>query len=231
MTISAVEIRNAGCHIFEREPAFDRSPFAFEFIMRATILRGIAGITALGLAGTLIGCGSDSSTGPNGGSLTQAEAQLVAANLFSEIARALATAKISTNVAGASQSQAAVPTTVRMTLNNPCTAGGTISGTYVLTSDFNTSGTGSQSGNMSVTSVGCNVQTGTRTIAVSGSFTLTYSASFTNSAPSSNYTWRETGNFTWSGGGCAIDYTAVVTLQGKTSITGSFCGQSVSYSN
>jgi hypothetical protein len=197
--------------------------------MRPTILRCIA---AFGLLGTLSACGGDSSTGPNSNAtLSAAEAQVVASNLFVEISRALSTATVSSNVIPASQSVAAAPTTIHETVNGTCTAGGTIKGTYLITSDFDAVGSGSQSATVTVTSVGCSVSTGTRTIAVDGSYTLSYNVSFTKFAISSNYTWRETGNFTWSGGGCAIDYTAVVTPQGKTSITGSFCGQSISYSS
>ena len=188
-------------------------------------------IAALGLLGSLTACGG-SSTAPNSaGTLTVAEAQLVAANLFVEISRALSSAKASTNIAPAAWSAAAVPTTVTLNVNGVCTGGGTIKGTYLITSDFNNSGTGSQSANVSVTSVGCSVSTGQRSIAVGGTYTLTYNVSFTYFAVSSNYVWKQTGNFTWSGGSCAMDYNMTVTPQGKTSYTGSFCGQTISYSN
>jgi hypothetical protein len=196
--------------------------------MRPLTFRRIA---AFALLGSLAACGGSSTEPNNGGTLTVAEAQLVAANLFVEISRALSSAKVATSNAAAAQSVSMVPTTVRMNVDGVCTGGGTIKGTYLITSDFNNSGSGSQSANVTVTSVGCSVSTGQRSIAVGGTYTLTYNVSFTNFAASSNYVWKQTGNFTWSGGSCAMDYNMTVTPQGKTSYSGSFCGQTISYSN
>lgn len=194
--------------------------------MRHISVRSLA---LLGVIGSLAACGSDSATGPKA-TLSPAEAQIVASNLFVEISRALSTAVVSTSPAPAANT-ATAPTTIRETLNSPCQAGGKITGTYVYTSDFSSTGSGTQSGSVTVVTDGCQVSSGSRTIAVAGNFSLTFSVTYTNFAPSSNYSWRETGNFTWTGGSCAIDYTISVTPQGKTSASGSFCGQSISYSN
>src|SRR5262249_20708808 len=175
---------------------------------------GIRSLALLGVVGSLAACGSDSATAPK--TLSASEAQLVASNLFVEISKALSTAVISTSVAPAAETATATaPTTVKSTLNSACQAGGKITGTYTYTSDFSNSGSGTQSGSVTVVTDGCKVSSGTQTIAVSGNLSLTFSVNYTNFAPSSNYQWRETGNFSWSGGSCAIDYTITVTPQGK----------------
>ncbi len=196
--------------------------------MRHPTLRGIV---TLGVLGILTACGgSDSVSGPSGNSLTSAEAQLVVANLFTEISKALASGVVTTAASPTAARAAAAPTTIKETLSSTCAAGGTVTGTYTFTSDFNQQGAGTESGSVTVTTNACQVSTGSRTIAVGGSFSLTFNVTYANFAPASNFTWNETGNFTWSGGSCAINYTAVVTPQGKQTVTGSVCGQSISYS-
>jgi len=188
-------------------------------------------LPTLALLGILTACGgSDSVAGPGGSSLSSSEAQLVVANLFSEISKAIASGVVSKSASPAAARAAAAPTTVHETLSSSCAAGGTVTGTYTFTSDFNAQGAGTESGSVTVTTNACQVSTGTRTIAVGGSFTLTFSVTYANFAPASNFTWNETGNFTWSGGSCAIDYTAIVTPQGKQTVTGSVCGVNISYS-
>jgi len=196
--------------------------------MRYPTPRAISTVAVLGL---LTACGGgDSVSGPNGNTLTSVEAQLVVANLFTEISKAIASGVVTTAPSPTAARATAAPTTVHETLNSKCTAGGTVTGTYTFTSDFNAQGAGAQSGSVTVTTNGCQVSTGSRSIAVGGSFSLTFSVTYANFAPASNFTWNETGNFTWSGGSCAIIYTAVVTPQGMQSITGSVCGQSITYS-
>jgi hypothetical protein len=195
-------------------------------------------VVAIGIA-TLNACGGDS-TGPKENStLTAAEAQTVAAAIFTEINRAIASAtftpaKTQAGSTSASLTTAAalVPTTLNATVNANCQGGGTIKGTYSFTTDFNAQGSGTESGTVTVTAADCGVSTGTRTIVTNGGYTFTFSGSFANGQISSNFVWKATGNFTWTGGGsCALDYSFTVTPANKVTYTGSICGVSINGSS
>jgi hypothetical protein len=177
------------------------------------------------VAALAIACGGESSTGPKANQLSAAEAQEVAIGVFSEISNALATSGFG-NVAAVGASASALPTT---TLNSACSLGGRITGTFTY-SEFPSSGTGTETGTMSVTPQSCVVSTGSRNIAVSGQLTWTYSASYRNFAQSGNMIWRASGSFNWSGGSCVMDYSMTITPSGNGSLSGSVCGQSVSTS-
>jgi hypothetical protein len=178
------------------------------------------------VVGALAACGGDS-TGPTStSSLSVAQAQTVASALLTEMAKAMASASISTKAAGPAFSAASMPSQT-FTINSACTNGGTITGSYVFNSDLGTAGTGTVSGTMTTTAHGCKVSTGSDLIATDGTLNYSYSVGYTAFAPSSNFVWKATGNISWTGGSCSLDYTASVSTTGHGSITGSICGQSI----
>jgi hypothetical protein len=187
---------------------------------------------AIGSA-TLYGCGGDSTGPKTNNALSAAEAQTVAAAIFTEINRAIASATPTQNAAMPSLAPAAalVPSTFNATVNTNCQAGGTIKGTYSFTTDFNAQGSGTESGTVTVTANQCVVSTGTRSIATNGSYTFTFSGSFTNGQISSNFVWKASGNFTWTGGSCALDYSFTITPANKVTYSGSMCGVSINGSS
>jgi hypothetical protein len=170
-------------------------------------------------------CGGDSSTGPKNSGLTAAEAQQVAVAIFTEVSKALSSVGAS-SPAPASQSVAAAPTT----FSSPCTNGGTISGSFTFTSTLDSQGTGTVDGSMTITPSGCKVSTGSRIIEVSGSLNFTFSMAFTKGAQSGNFVFHGGGSFTWTGGSCTMDYTVTLTPQGKETISGTVCGETINVS-
>lgn len=173
-----------------------------------------------------VACGSDSSTGPKNSGLTAAEAQQVAISIFTEVSKALSSVGATAPTA-ASRSVAAAPA---QTFSSPCTNGGTISGSFTFTSTLDSQGTGTVDGSMTITPSGCKVSTGTRTIQVDGSLNFTFATAFTKGAQSGDFTFHGGGSFTWTGGSCTMDYTVTVTPQGKQTITGTLCGETINVS-
>jgi hypothetical protein len=184
----------------------------------------IRATVSLILLGTLLACGGDTTTAPKTPTLSKAEAQQVATGIFSEVSKALLNTGVSTPTAAAARSIAAAATP---SFSSPCTNGGSISGSYSFTDGLNAQGTGTVSGSITVTSNGCEVSTGTRTVNVGGSFQFTYSMAFTQFVQSGNSMFHGAGTFTWDGNSCPMDYTVTLTPQGKATVSGTVCGQSV----
>jgi hypothetical protein len=185
------------------------------------LIRGVF----LWVVAATVACGSDSSTGPKNSGLTSAEAQQVAMSIFTEVSKALSSVGATAPTA-ASRSVAAGP----QTFSSPCTNGGTISGSFNFTSTMDSQGTGTVNGSIGVTPNGCKVSTGTHVIEVSGSLNFTFSMAFTKGAQSGDFTFHGDGSFTWTGGSCTMDYTVTLTPQGKETITGTVCGETVNVS-
>jgi len=185
----------------------------------------IRGVLFWAVAAT-VACGGDSSTGPKNNALTAAEAQQVAIAIFTEVSKALSSVGATAPTA-ASRSVASQPT---QTFSSPCTNGGTIGGTFSFTSNLDSQGSGTVNGSMTITPSGCKVSTGSRIIEVGGSLNFTYSMAFTKGAQSGNFTFHGGGSFTWSGGSCAMDYTVTVTPQGKETVNGTLCGETINFS-
>jgi hypothetical protein len=184
----------------------------------------IRGVLLWAVAAT-VACG-DSSTAPKNNGLTAAEAQQVAMSIFSEVSKALSSVGATAPTA-ASRSVAAAPA---QTFSSPCTNGGTISGSFTYTSTVDNQGTGSVNGSIGITPNGCKVSTGTQVIEVSGSLNFTFAMAFTKGAPSGDFTFHGSGNITWTGGSCTLDYNVTVTPQGKETVTGTVCGQTINVS-
>jgi hypothetical protein len=174
--------------------------------------------------GAFVACGGDS-TGPKTNALTALEAQQVAVAIFTEVSKALATVG-ATAPTGASRSVAAMPT---QPFSSNCTNGGTITGTYTFTNGLDNQGSGTVTGSMTITPNACKVSTGSRVIAVGGSINFTYSLSYAKYAQSGNFTFHGGGGFTWEGGSCPMDYTVTLTPQGKETVSGTLCGQSINF--
>jgi hypothetical protein len=187
-----------------------------------SLIRGAAAACTIGV---LIGCGSDSTTGPKKDTLSQTEVQQVAANIFAEVSKALSTLGALAPSGAARSVAAAAPT---QSFSSPCTNGGTIAGNFTYTDNTNAQGTGSLNGNITVAPQACKVSTGTRLIDVGGSITFSFTMNFVQFAQSGNFTFHGGGAFTWSGGSCPMDYNVTITPQGKESISGTICGQTVS---
>jgi hypothetical protein len=176
------------------------------------------------MVGAFVACGSDS-TAPKSNALTPLEAQQVAIAIFTEVSKALATVTFSAP-AGASSSVAAMPTAP---ITSNCTNGGTITGSYTFTNGLDNQGTGTVTGSMTITPNACKVSTGSRVIAVGGSINFTYSLSYAKYAQAGNFTFHGGGGFTWDGGSCPMDYTVTLTPQGKETVSGTLCGQSINF--
>jgi hypothetical protein len=174
-------------------------------------------------AGALVGCG-DSTTGPKNNQLSAAEAQQVAAAIFAEVDKAMSTLSFSPSPGAHAAVAAAMPT---QTFSSNCTNGGSIGGSFTFTDNTNAQGTGTVTGSMSITPNACKVSTGTRLIAVGGSLNYTFSMALVQFAQSGNVTFHGSGAFTWDGGNCAMDYNITLTPQGKETISGTICGESV----
>lgn len=190
---------------------------------QTSLIRAAAAVFTIG---ALVGCGSDSATGPKKDTLSQAEAQQLAANFFAEVSKALS-ALSAIAPSGASRSVAAMPT---QTFSSPCTNGGTIGGSFTYTDNTNAQGTGSLIGAITVTPQACKVSTGTRMIDVGGSINFTFTFNFVQFEQSGNFTFHAGGAFTWSGGNCPLDYNVTLTPAGGETISGIICGQTVNTS-
>jgi len=190
-------------------------------------MRGLTSLirraAAICTAGALIGCGSDSTTGPKQDTLTQSEVQQLAGNLFAEVSKALSTLDAIAPSA-ASRSVAVTPT---QTFSSPCTNGGSMSGSFNYTDNTNAQGTGSLTGTITVNPQACKISTGTRMIDVGGSINFTFTMNFVQFAQSGNFTFHGGGAFTWSGGNCPMDYNVTITPQGGETVSGTICGQTV----
>ena len=183
----------------------------------------VRGSFALSLLTALLACGGDSSTAPKTPPLTQAEAQQVASALFTEVSKALGNVGMTAPTA-ASRTVAAMPT---QTFSSPCTNGGTIGGSFTYSDNLNAQGTGTLNGSIIITPNACKVSTGTRMIEVGGSINFTFSLAFTQFAQSGDFTFHGGGAFTWAGGSCPMDYTVTIAPQGKVTIAGTLCGQTI----
>ena len=187
-------------------------------------VRSLVSITVLA---ALAACGGSDSTGPGKQStFTSVEATTVATNIMTEIVKALSTAGFGANAApvGAVASVTAVPVTGSANFSGACTSGGTVSGHYDYTGNFDNQGGGTMSGTITSTLNGCKVSTGTKVIGVGGQFTWTYSATFSQTASLNTYNWHGVGSFTWDGGSCSIDYAVNYTGTGAYKLSGTFCG-------
>ena len=190
--------------------------------------RSLVSITLLGVVAA---CGGSDSTGPGKqSSFTAVQATTVATNIMTEIVKALSTAGFGANVApvGARASLAQVPISGSADYSGPCTNGGTVSGHYSYTGDFDAQGGGTMSGTITSTLNGCKVSDGTRVIGVGGQFNWTYTAAFSQNASLNTYTWHGTGNFAWDGGSCSIDYSVNYVGTGAYTLSGTFCGVDIS---
>lgn len=192
-------------------------------------VRPLAFVTCIG---ALVACGGSDSTGPSKQTFTVTEATSVATSIMTEIVKALSTAGFGTNVAPAAAlaSLASVPITGSADFSGNCTSGGTVSGHYSYTGNFDNQGGGTMSGSITSTLNGCKVSTGTRVISVGGQLTWTYGATFSQTASLNTYDWHGAGSFTWDGGSCAIDYSVNYTGSGAYKLTGTFCGVDISQS-
>jgi hypothetical protein len=176
----------------------------------------------------MVACGGgESATGPKGDQLSAAEAQQVAIGLFAEVDSALSRLGAVAPTAAA-RSLATQPT---QTFSSTCTNGGTLNGSLTFTDGIDNQGTGSLTGSVDVTPNGCKVSTGTRLIAVGGSINFTFSVTLTQGVQTGNFNFHFGGAFTWSGGSCPMDYTVSVTPQGKETVSGTLCGQTINFSN
>lgn len=187
------------------------------------ISRFAYGFAAVGL-GLLTACGD--STSPKANSLTQAEAQTVAANLFTEISAALSSRTPVTTDVTPSPSFATTGTTLNYTVSGNCTEGGSVTGTYSATSNLDGSGNGTIASNAVVTIAACAVNTGTRTIAVSGNLTYGATQTFANGGQPSSLTATVNGNYAWEGGSCSLNYNITVTPAHQMTFAGNICGVS-----
>ena len=179
------------------------------------------------ILGAFAACGGSDSTGPGKqSSFTAVQATTVATNIMTEIVKALSTAGFGANAApvGALASRAQVPISGSADYSGTCTSGGTVTGHYSYTGDFDNQGSGTMSGTITSTLNGCKVSDGTRVIGVGGQFNWTYSATFSQNASLDTYTWHGTGNFTWDGGSCGIDYSVKYVGTGAYTLSGTFCG-------
>jgi len=193
-------------------------------------MRGLTSLirraAAVCTAGAVIGCGSDSTTGPKQDTLSQAEVQQLAGNLFAEVSKALS----ALDAIAPSAASRAVAVTPTQTFSSQCTNGGSMSGSFSYTDNTNAQGTGSLNGTINVTPQACKVSTGTRMIDVGGSINFTFTMNFTQFQQTGNFTFHGGGAFTWSGGSCPMDYNIAITPQGTETISGTICGQNVNAS-
>lgn len=194
-------------------------------------LRSLVSISVLA---AIIACGGSDSTGPGKQStFTAVQATTVATNIMTEIVTALSKAGFGANTAPAGAvasvaSLAQVPISGSADYSGPCTSGGTVTGHYSYTGNFDSQGGGTMSGTITSTLNGCKVSDGTRVIGVGGQFNWTYSASFSQNASLDTYTWHGTGGFTWDGGSCTIDYSVKYVGTGAYTLSGTFCGVDIS---
>lgn len=184
-----------------------------------SLIRGAAAVCTVG---ALIGCG-DSTTGPKQDTLSATEVRQVAANIFAEVSKALSSLSFAPPAAAA-RSVAAAPT---QTFSSACTNGGSMSGSFSYTDNTNSQGTGSLNGTIAMTPQACKVSTGTRMIDVGGSINFTFTMNFVQFEQSGNFTFHGGGAFTWSGGSCPLNYDVTVTPEGKETISGTICGETV----
>jgi hypothetical protein len=181
-------------------------------------------LTGLALV-TAAGCGGDS-TSPQA-TVSRAEARAIASAVFANLARAVGSptpTSTSNNVAALS---AAAGPTVTASIRANCSNGGTIAGTFNLTSDVNANGNGTVSGAVSVAAASCNIDTGERVIAVDGGFDFNFNVGVSNHLPSSDFVWVATGTLVWTGGSCTLDYTVRIARNGARTVTGTVCGVDV----
>jgi hypothetical protein len=182
-------------------------------------------LTGLALV-TAAGCGGDT-TSPTQATVSRAEARAIASAMFANLTRAVGSpTPTSNNVAV--QSVAAAGPTVTANINANCSNGGTIAGTFGLTSDVDANGNGTVTGAVTVSAAHCNVDTGERIISVDGGFNFDFNVGLSNHRPSSDFVWVATGTLVWTGGSCTLDYTVRITKNGTRTVTGTVCGVDVS---
>jgi len=184
--------------------------------------RAAAVLVALGV---MVACGGDGPIGPKGDQLSAAEAQQVAIALFAEVDSALSRLGALAPTAAA-RSLATQPT---QTFSSNCTNGGTLTGSVNYTEDFDNQGNGSLTASIDITPNACKVSTGTRLIAVGGSINFTFNLILAQGAQSGNATFHGGGSLTWSGGNCPLDYTVLFDPQGKETVSGTACGQTINF--
>jgi hypothetical protein len=183
------------------------------------------------LLGAIAACGGSDSTGPGKqATFSVVEATTVATSIMTEIAKAVATAGFGANAApaGARASVAAVPITGSANYSGACTNGGTVTGHYDYSGNFDNQGAGTMSGTITSVLNACKVSTGTRIIAVGGQLTWTYGATFSQTAALNTYNWHGVGSFNWDGGSCSMDYSVSYAGTGAYTLNGSFCGVNIS---
>lgn len=188
-------------------------------------------LTALALLGAMAACGGSDSTGPGKQTtFTVAEATTVATSIMTEVIKALGSAGFGANAAptSARAAVASVPISSSGNFSGNCTNGGSVTGTYNYTADFDNQGGGSETGAVTSTLNGCKVSTGTRVISVGGQLSWSFNATFSQNAALNSYSWHNTGSFTWDGGSCSTDYTVSYVGTGAYNISGTFCGVNVS---
>ena len=181
-------------------------------------LAGLALVTAAG-------CGGDS-TSPQA-TVSPAEARAIASAVFANLSRAVGSPTPTSNANVAAQSVAAAGPTVTVNIHADCSKGGTIAGTFSLTSDLNANGNGTVSGAVSVAAAHCNIDTGERIISADGGFNFDFNVGLANHLPSSDFVWVATGTLVWTGGSCTLDYTVKIAKNGTRTVTGTVCGVDV----
>lgn len=175
----------------------------------------------------LYGCGSGSSpTGSTSGkALTQTESQLVASEIFAAAFSGLSNVTFSSM--RAHQASLIQPTA---TFSGPCDGGGTATGTVTYAYTLNAQGTGNESASVSLVDQDCGVNTGSRVIDIDGTLTYAFNMSLTQYALTT-YSADATGSFSWSGNSCNIDYHIAMTGTGHYTLSGNFCGYTISASD
>ncbi|HEY0777518.1 MAG TPA: hypothetical protein VGD56_06080 [Gemmatirosa sp.] len=195
-------------------------------------------LLAVAAAPAIAACSS--TTDPSTPPLSATEATTVADALFSQAFGGLtasgafdrSTAGIvalrAPAVRGANYAQTATTTTYAVTA--ACPLGGNITGVDTSSFGLDSTGTGTVGGSFTYTPHGCVVSAGSRNVTVDGdpSISMSISMPYVDERWSAAATFRMSGGFRWSGGNCVIDYTAVVTPSGSSTITGTVCGQNVS---
>ncbi|HEY9227099.1 MAG TPA: hypothetical protein VIP11_10660 [Gemmatimonadaceae bacterium] len=174
---------------------------------------------------TVAACGGDA-TNPNNSQVSPAEARAIASALFGEVAHAVGSPTPSSASRNETPS-ATPPQTASVTVNATCSGGGTLKGTFDFTSDLNAAGTGTQTGNLTVTAAQCTFSTGERTISADGGYQYAFNVGLTNFRPSSNFVWKATGTLNWTGGSCTLDYTVEIAPNGARTLSGTVCGVDV----
>jgi len=190
------------------------------------VRRSLAATALLTLASA---CGSDS-TGPKQPAFTVQEATAIAFGMFEEVSIAISNTGIASSRSPASAQFSAVPVTNSQNFNSSCTNGGSISGKVSFSEDLDALGSGTASGAVTATSQGCQINAGTRLIAVGGQATYAFNIKVSPDGSLDTFEWRGAGNFTWEGGSCVIDYTMTLSgaANGGGTLKGTICGVDIS---